>query len=142
MKNSQFQYNSTEKMDIFYKVNPEFDESREIKLEYLSETTVKRSTEKPEAEVIFTLRVFQEEDFVKVPFVIKISIKGQFRWEEEFNDKADTLLKVNAPATLLSYIRPFIAQFTAFSGFPPLILPLIDFTRTDRSMGDASAKKC
>ena len=38
------------------------------------------------------------------------------------------LLNVSAPAVLLSYIRGMISQVTAFSGYPALIIPLINFS--------------
>ena len=119
-------------LEIIYKVNEEFDEETNLRLEYLSETIVKKSDSEREAEVTFILNIFKEKDFNKVPFVIKMSMKGDFRWMAEFDDKVDNLLKINAPATLLSYLRPFVAQFTSFSGFPPLIMPLFDFTDTDK----------
>lgn len=37
------------------------------------------------------------------------------------------LLKQNAPAILLSDIRPYVTTLTTGSGYPPLVLPLMNF---------------
>ena len=54
-------------------------------------------------------------------------LEGIFNWKADEID--DILLEVNAPAVLIAYIRPIISQLTSFSGYPPLILPLINFTK-------------
>lgn len=40
-------------------------------------------------------------------------------------------LRANGPAILLSYIRPYITNITVRDGFPPLILPVMDFTENE-----------
>ena len=45
------------------------------------------------------------------------------------NKVLENLLNINAPAVLLSYIRGLISQITAFSGYPALIIPLINFAK-------------
>lgn len=78
------------------------------------------------------MKVFDNSSMVNVPFYIDISMEGEFFWDGGFNDKdIDTLLKSNGPAILLSYIRPYISSITVGAGFPPLILPLIDFTENE-----------
>ncbi len=131
MKNSKFQFSNPELVEIVYKINGEFHAKEQLQLKFSSETLVKRAVDVRTAEVVFTLKIFTEDEFKSVPFIAKVSMKGDFQWDQEFDDKVDKLLKINAPATLLSYIRPFIAQFTSFSGFPPLIIPLIDFTQSE-----------
>ena len=53
-----------------------------------------------------------------------------FKKNNNFKDKKmlKGLLNVSAPAVLLSYIRGMISQVTAFSGYPALIIPLINFS--------------
>ena len=59
-------------------------------------------------------------------------MSGEFKWSENVDEKTlDILLNSNAPAILLSYIRPYISTITSGAGYPALILPLIDFTKDD-----------
>ena len=85
------------------------------------------------AEVVLEIELFGKRDLSDVPFKFQIANKGLFFWSEEVEEKVDIFLNINAPASLLSYIRPLITQFTSFSNFPPLILPLIDFTETHKN---------
>jgi preprotein translocase subunit SecB len=84
------------------------------------------------AKVIFTLKIFDQEKLSEVPFFMQVSMKGFFRWDESMDEEIyKKLLRTNAPAILLSYIRPFVSQLTSASGYPPLILPLIDFSSNE-----------
>ncbi len=64
------------------------------------------------------------------PFFISITQLGEFEYPSDL-DRTDleNLLNINAPAVLLSYIRGLISQITAFSGYPALIIPLINFAK-------------
>ncbi len=70
-----------------------------------------------------------------VPFMITIAEQARFMWEsnDEFIDEneeecIDRLLRQNAPALLIGYIRPIIASITSSSPFPTYNLPFIDLT--------------
>lgn len=77
------------------------------------------------------LQIFRQEDFDDVPFVISIEMQGDFSWSNDMNkDIVKVLLKQNAPAVLLSYMRPYITTITTGSGYPPLILPLMNFVES------------
>ena len=66
--------------------------------------------------------------FARLFHVITTSIVGYFSWDEKIKeDDLINYLELNAPAVLFLYIRPFISNMTAYSGFSPLILPLINF---------------
>lgn len=80
------------------------------------------------AEVSFTFTLFSKEDLENSPFFLSITEKGIFEWNEETEeDIVKKLLDINAPSILLSYMRSMISQITAFSGYPALIIPLINF---------------
>ena len=129
MKNSTFQFKDLRLLGIEYKLNPEYsagEESEEIQLEIASETIVRKSG--TDAKVILILNVFKERDIQQVPFSIQITMEGYFTWGQDLDEETcDRLLRTNAPAVLLSYIRPYVSQLTSGSGYPPLILPLMDF---------------
>ena len=80
------------------------------------------------AEVIFDFSIFDKNAIEKYPFFINVKIKGVFAWDADMdNQTLENLLKINAPAILFSYIRSVVSSITAFSGYPALILPLINF---------------
>ena len=56
-------------------------------------------------------------------------MQASFRWDEKTTrDMADKLLKSNAPALLLGYIRPHIAQITEASPINTVHIPFMNFT--------------
>ncbi|MGL5459891.1 MAG: protein-export chaperone SecB [Cetobacterium sp.] len=127
MKNSFFQLKEQSIQNIEFIKNENYKE-KEILLEYYSETEV-IYTASNEAIVVLDFSVFDKENISKHPFYINVKIKGNFVWNEskDNNDIIETLLNQNAPAILLSYVRSMISQITAFSGYPTLIVPLMNF---------------
>ena len=135
MEYSRFQISQPQLLEVTYIINEDFnnsDNADNIKLEANSVTTVEMLTDDTGAKVIFTLKIFDQEKLSEVPFFMQISMQGFFRWDESMEEEIyKKLLSTNAPAILLSYIRPFVSQLTSASGYPPLILPLIDFTSNE-----------
>lgn len=80
------------------------------------------------AKVILMLEVFRENEFDK-PFYLKNIIEGVFSWENNIftEEQISLLLKENAPAVLLSYIRTNTSLITISAGLKPLVIPLINF---------------
>ena len=63
------------------------------------------------------------------PFELNITIQGKFSWDDEFDDKTvEELLNVNAPALLLSYLRPIVSNITLNGMGNSYDIPFIDFT--------------
>lgn len=135
MEYSRFQISQPQLLEVTYIINEDFnnsDNADNIKLEANSVTTVEMLTDDTGAKVIFTLKIFDQEKLSEVPFFMQISMQGFFRWDESMEEEIyKKLLSTNAPAILLSYIRPFVSQLTSAFGYPPLILPLIDFTSNE-----------
>jgi len=51
-----------------------------------------------------------------------------FEWSDDIEEKTvRSLLEINAPVALLSYMRPYISGITSGSGYPPLVIPLLNF---------------
>jgi len=132
---SRFQISQPQLLEVTYIINEDFnnsDNADNIKLEANSVTRVEMLTDDTGAKVIFTLKIFDQEKLSEVPFFMQVSMKGFFRWDESMDEEIyKKLLRTNAPAILLSYIRPFVSQLTSASGYPPLILPLIDFSSNE-----------
>jgi len=127
MKESSFQMIGQKLLTSIFKVNPEYNNDAQIKLEFKTDIKIEKNENEEKAVVILTLEIFDEKYLKKYPFYIKSEIKGFFSWNKELKD-IDTYLKVNAPAVLLSYLRSIIVQLTVFAGYPPLNLPLINFS--------------
>ena len=130
MKNSKFQLLSQRLVRTEFKINRKFgiDKDKKIALKLSPNVKVSKIKGKNQAIVIFKLDVFDKKEFKKYPFYINLEIEGLFSWDEDIND-IDSYLNVNAPAVLMSYLRSIVSQLTVFAGYPPLILPLIDFTK-------------
>lgn len=127
MKKSKFQIKGPRLIKLNYCANNDFNSSVSVSLDINSETIIKQSDN--HAVVRLSLDIFKEEDLENIPFFINIVMEAGFSWDESIKDKKlEGLLNENAPAILLSYMRPYISSVTSGSGFPPLILPLIDFT--------------
>ena len=130
MKNSRLQFKNPKLLKLNYGLNTNFKNEGYINLDMKSKTSIKKGDST--AFVLLELKVFDNNSTVNVPFYIDISMEGQFFWDGGFNEKdIGKLLKSNGPAILLSYIRPYISNITVGAGFPPLILPLIDFTENE-----------
>ncbi|MBN2436273.1 MAG: protein-export chaperone SecB [Spirochaetes bacterium] len=79
------------------------------------------------AEVLLNVRI--EAD--SLPFIVDVEYKGLFRFNQDTSSIAkDTLEKVihiNCAAQLFPAVRETIAEITRKAGFPPLILPPMNF---------------
>lgn len=129
MKESSFQLTEQKITKIDYKANKNFKFSGALNIEY-DINVLSTLIEDGIGIVSLEVGVFNKKEFEEVPFVINISIDGEFAWDSSIKeDDLKILLEINAPAILLSYLRPFVSQITLFSGNPPLILPLINFTK-------------
>lgn len=100
-----------------------------LKLEFKHNIKVTNINER-EAVVSLEFSVFNKKFTEKIPFYINIKIEGIFIWKEiNDEDLLNSLLYENAPAVLLSFIRSMISQITAYSGYPTLIIPLLNFKK-------------
>ena len=132
MKESFFKVISTSTEEVTFKKNSSFILKNEsINLELDSNVEVV-CLEDNKAKVSLEFYVFNEKNLETVPFFIKIKESGLFEWGEETDfETVNSLLHTNAPALLLSYIRSIVSQLVAFSGYPSLIIPFIDFSTKD-----------
>ena len=129
MKDSEFQLLSQRLTKTEFKINRNFsNKDKKIALKLSSNIKISKMKNKNEGVVIFKLDIFNKKELEKYPFYINLEIEGLFSWSKNINN-IDKYLKVNAPAVLMSYLRSIVTQLTVSAGYPPLILPLIDFTK-------------
>lgn len=131
MRNSRLQFKNPRLLKLHYELNKNFKNEGYVKLDVKSKTSIKKGEKT--AFVLLELNIFDKSNTANdVPFYIDICMEGQFFWDDGFTkEDIDRLLKSNGPAILLSYIRPYISSIAIGAGFPPLILPLMDFTDND-----------
>ena len=126
MRKSNFQMKSPILQNVVFKVNDEFKTSEDaVELSISDAKNVIRNSENI-ATVSYSVKVFDEELKSEEPFFIEVSYAADFRWSGLEENEIDDLLNHNAPAILLGYIRPLIAQLSSNAGFPPLHLPLMN----------------
>lgn len=127
MNKSKFQFSNPELIKIEFFVNQTFDEDKFDGIAMQSNTEI-RILEGNEAYVSLTVNIGNSAD--SQPFNICAEMGASFRWEESVGEeRAKQLLNVNAPAVLLSYIRPIVSSMTSSSKYPTLNIPFIDFTK-------------
>lgn len=127
-KMSEFQVRNIRLIEIAFKRNDKTVEAKEFQLKPKIVATVKRFNEKRIAIVVLNVSLF--EDIEDAPFAANVSYEGEFIWDETVSEeRLQTLLDVNAPAVLYSYMRPVFTDFTTKACFPPLILPMANFTK-------------
>ena len=123
-----------------------FIENPEYKGDFCSVKNLKfnlnTSVEKPEknpansdqnqAVVMLTLATANDLEFTENDACyLRITMKSKFVWQKDsYNDnEVDSLLKINAPSLLLSYIRPQVVSLTENSDIPTQHVPFIDFSQ-------------
>lgn len=129
MNRSKFQFSNPELEKIEFLVNSNFDEEKCDGIEMKSNTDV-QIFDSNEARVQLTLSIGNETE--TQPFKICVIMGADFMWEEAIEEEtAKKLLNVNAPAVLLSYIRPIVSSMTNSSKYSALNIPFIDFTKSE-----------
>ena len=88
-----------------------------------------KAQEKKEALVELTVELNKKGDIIdeKSIFNAEFRMQALFTWDDSLQqEQADKMLELNAPALLLSYIRPLIATITAASPLPEYNIPFIN----------------
>lgn len=126
MKKSGLQFKNPRLVEMEMRINKGFEhtdnEPVDIKLSF--NVNINRMSDSSEAIVELTVIVGTEDS--TNPFYIKATEGAMFKWEDEITD-IDKLLKQNAPAILLGYLRPVISMLTAMSPFAAYNIPAINF---------------
>lgn len=128
MNKSKFQFSNPELEKVEFFVNEEFTQEECDGIAMQSNTEI-RGINNSEAYVTLTLKVGDVD--ARQPFNITVKMRAKFFWDESLDgEKAKKLLNINAPAVLLSYIRPIVYSMTGSSKYPALSIPFIDFTQS------------
>lgn len=131
MKESNFQFANPFLTKLKFDVNDSFLSQKKadndlFEMEHNFNTEIKRSKKENKAYVELSLTI--NEDNKKAPFSLRISVASNFMWSDNMDEEMiDSMLKYNAPALLLGYMRPIVANVTNASVFPVYNLPFMNF---------------
>lgn len=126
VKPSNFQFLNPYLEEVYFVVNPNFDvDDIEIEMQNSFNIQVKRSETDNRANVELELKTNIDND--KAPFRLRIKVASDFKWEDLDDKTVEAMLELNAPALLLGYMRPIVANITNSSNFPAYNLPFINF---------------
>jgi preprotein translocase subunit SecB len=133
METSKFQFSEPVLIDMKFHTNEDFKpvgEGEPMKVNLQIKNVIRKEREKENAATV-DVTVSMGENGSSIPFILSITMRADFRWEEDaFSEETvKSLLKQNATATLLSYIRPLVATITNASPYNAYNIPYIDLTK-------------
>ncbi|KMW25690.1 hypothetical protein HMPREF0977_01553 [Clostridium sp. 1_1_41A1FAA] len=135
LEKSEFQFKNPTLNNLIFCVNDDFKKEKYSGLgDIISNLEIKRKEDENRALVILRLKIGEKND--ENPFYIDICMQSEFVWSNLNDEMASSLLKLNAPSLLVSYMRPYIAAVTNGSKYPIFNLPFIDFNKSHRDIGE------
>lgn len=141
---SSFEFNDPKLIASILLINPSYSEnlslikSLNFNIETIGSKPEDMDNETRHSSVMLTVKTSNEikmDD--KTPCFILVSMQAEFKWKKGvYTEKQEkSLIKVNAPSLLLSYIRPHLAELTEASEIPVQHIPFIDFTKIINEKG-------
>jgi Preprotein translocase subunit SecB len=128
MKESKFQFTNPFITNLYFSVNENFDPNYFQQIQVSSHETAKRTEQEASVELKVTVGAQDSTS----PFFVSITMSANFKWDTTLADEmVDNLLKCNAPALILSYIRPHIAMLTNSTQYPAYNIPFMNFTESE-----------
>ncbi len=137
MEQSNFQFDNPHLVELSFIENNEFQSNEnELAMKNSFRVQIKRSSIANCAVVALAVEISFEDG--KGPFQLKIRLESNFKWKKMEEDILEKMLKCNAPALLLSYMRPIISNITSASKFPTYNLPFVNFSEQIAVVEDMS----
>lgn len=133
MLKSSFQFTNPVLTTMKYCINENFKFSGELKVPIKFSISNNYTSKSLSSKVDLSVFIGEESD--KYPYFISATMSSYFKWENGKYSEADLnfLLTQNAPALLLSYLRPVIANITNVSPYLAYNIPFFDFTQNPES---------
>lgn len=126
MKQSKFQFINPYLKEAEFKTNPDFiPDDTEFVMQNSFHVHVRRTGKEKRANVELELETNRNTN--NAPFQLHVRVASDFKWEDLDEDTIEKLLNSNAPALLLSYMRPIVANLTNVSNLPVYNLPFVNF---------------
>lgn len=126
MRKSKFQFINPYLEEMYFSAVSNFDvENSDIEIQNSFSVEIKKNEDKNRANVKLILESNTRNE--NAPFKLCIKVASDFKWEDIDTSKVDSMLKINAPALLLGYMRPIVANITNSAGLPAYNLPFVNF---------------
>lgn len=128
MNISKFQFKDPKLLDLKFHVNHDVEQVEDSKSQvvFSLQVMVRKAVNEPKALVELLIKAEPEENPI---FSIECTMQSEFEWDSRLpEDQVESLLQKNAPALLLSYMRPIIHNVSSSSPYPPISVPFMDFT--------------
>jgi len=127
MQTSNFQFSDPRLVKLVFEVDNTYEADKGEAVDINVNVLVNVSKQEDVGNAIVELQI--ELDSEESPFRIVAVESANFKWDPEgFNDNmVEKMLNQNAPALLLAYLRPIIANITGSSGYGTYNLPFINF---------------
>ena len=131
MTKSNFQFLNPKLLNISFDVNPSYKYDGN-EPQFTNEISTKFSQMVDNsATVLLNIKISCEEN---EPFILRASMASKFKWNDSLESaEVERLLHENAPALLISYLRPIVSSLTTFSPLPTYDIPFINFTENKDS---------
>ena len=125
VKESSLQFKRPRVKKFIFIENNDFKQEEFNGFKINSSIDVYKSQDNNSAMVELTLMI--GESVATVPFTVEAVIWSVFKWKDDM-ENIDRMLNQNAPALLLSYLRPIVSNAVSNAGMPPFDIPFMDFT--------------
>lgn len=126
MKESSFQFLNPYLEEVYFAGNADYNAGND-EMDIHNSFSIFISRNEHESRANVALMLESNFDNKNAPFQLRIKVASDFKWEDLDEKTVEDMLKVNAPALLLSYMRPIVANITNSSQFPAYNLPFINF---------------
>ena len=128
MRSSKFQFLNPYLEEISFSANSNFDaeiDNNGFEMQNNFNIQIQKKENENRANVKLILETNLENE--EAPFKLCIKVASDFKWEDLDDKTVESMLNYNAPALLLGYMRPIVANITNSSNFPAYNLPFINF---------------
>ena len=126
MKTSKFQFVHPYLVELhFVSHSDAYTGVDDIEMQNSFRIQIKRRPEENRANVELELETNMEKE--NVPFELRVRVASDFIWEDLDEKAVEVMLKQNAQALLLGYMRPIVANVTNVSNVSVYNLPFVNF---------------
>ena len=127
MKKSKFQFQNPRISSFSINENEDFDKDKFKGFSISTNINIQILEDDKMAKVSLTIEIGGKTE--QYPFFMLVNTYSLFK--NNGADNFNKLLEINAPALLLSNVRPIIALMTSQLGFKPFYIPFMNFTDSD-----------
>lgn len=130
MKKSPFQFTEPKLIKLDFSLNEDFD-IKDVKRIVVNVVPQVEVVKQSDNEYYVSLLVTLGTQDASSPFFVQAQEGARFRLDSGVSMDVEQLLHFNAPALLLSYLRPTIAMVTAASPYSAYNIPFMNFTDSE-----------